>query len=415
MKNKISIKLLSIIPTFLLSTSLLVSMPVQADTQAYSTSPPSGLAANKVPMFVSFGFDDNGIAGIGSDGGMDWIIKLLKTKKNPDGSPVHVTFFNTTKYMAEPNVTETWKAAYREGHEIGNHTVLHEKGGKKQYDGDTALNFSVEQWKQKINSAQRSLKQMVSGLGGNNENPNVIGFRAPYLSYNENMFKALKASGMVYDTSMQEGWASNANNKNYPWPYTLPTGIWELNVAPFVIDNNHSNKVTGFDYNMWHNVWGKNLNKAESLKLLIQNFDARLAGNRAPFMLGAHTDYYDSTYEGSADFSRIEVSQRREVIEGFIDYVLEQPDVRIVPFNNIVNWMRNPVALSGGSSGVLDLDAMATKVNTYQEDVGNNYWKYFTQRSWAHRFLSKELESVATDLWNGNKSSVTLVMILIFN
>ena len=39
------------------------------------------------------------------------------------------------------------------------------------------------------------------------------------------------------------------------------------------------------------------------------------------------------------------LADRRIALECFIDYALQQPDVRLVAFKQVVEWMRNPVAI----------------------------------------------------------------------
>ena len=92
----------------LLISYFIFSIPVNAydfsDNQPYSQSPPGGLTPNQVPMFVSIGFDDNGISGLagsGGTGGLTWFLDFLRSKHNPagssnsstyDGTPARVTF-----------------------------------------------------------------------------------------------------------------------------------------------------------------------------------------------------------------------------------------------------------------------------------------------------------------------------------
>ncbi len=208
--------------------------------------------------------------------------------------------------------------------------------------------------------------------------------------YNDNTFEVLVKQGLTYDTSIEEGWESDQDGSNYSWPYTLNSGspgnkymldsgfpnkvplsprrgLWELGVHPLIVppDNltsqygiNHSirnkiksnlswfdttsGKITGFDYNLWGLA---KLNKAESLAVLKYTLDLRIQnGNRAPFMLGAHTDYYGS--KNASLFSQISVRDRQKVIEEFITYARSKSEVRIVPFISIVNWMRNPSAIN---------------------------------------------------------------------
>jgi hypothetical protein len=333
---------------------------------------------------------------------MTWILNYLRNKNNPasfgnpltyDSSPIRVSFFNTSKYQESGEsvfIKRAWNTAKKEGHEVGVHTVNHSHGAA----------FSAAQWKAEIsNTITHLTKPFDSNEQPGNLNPatgmgadrqKITGFRTPYLEYNDKTFEVLVQQGLTYDTSIEEGWESSQDGSNYSWPYTLNSGspgnkymldsgfpnkvalsprrgLWELGVHPLIVppDNltsrygvNHSirnkiksnvswfdttsGKITGFDYNLWAVA---KLNKAETLAVLKHTLDLRLQnGNRAPFMLGAHTDYYGS--KNASLFSQISVRDRQKVIEEFIAYARSKPEVRIVPFMSIVNWMRNPSAIN---------------------------------------------------------------------
>jgi hypothetical protein len=72
--------------------------------------------------------------------------------------------------------------------------------------------------------------------------------------------------------------------------------------------------------------------------------DLRLEGNRAPFMVGAHTGIYAKEYD-SDPVINISEAERRKAVEDFLDYALSKPEVRIVPPSAIIQWMRSPTAL----------------------------------------------------------------------
>jgi hypothetical protein len=57
---------------------------------------------------------------------------------------------------------------------------------------------------------------------------------------------------------------------------------------------------------------------------------------------GAHTDYYDTkyTFPENAD-----TSERQAAIEEFINYALSKPEVRVRPYIDVLNWMKNPEPL----------------------------------------------------------------------
>src|SRR5687768_9151432 len=57
------------------------------DRVAPSQDPPGGLAVKKVPLFVSFGWDDNGYSGLegtAGTGGMTWALETFAGRKNKD-------------------------------------------------------------------------------------------------------------------------------------------------------------------------------------------------------------------------------------------------------------------------------------------------------------------------------------------
>ena len=370
-------------------------------------SPPQRLLPDQVPMFFSIGFDDNSISGIegsGGTGGMSWILDFLRNKKNPvslgniltyDSTPIRVSFFNSSKYQQNfvvdnpVYVKRSWNTALIDGHEIGIHTVNHLHGSE----------FNTTQWSTEIGDtfdhlikpfALNELLNFPSATSGMGADPlKITGFRTPFLEYNDEMFSVLVQQGYSYDSSIEEGWEYTIDGSNYPWPYTLDSGspgnqymldsgfpnkeslsshpgLWELGVNPLVVPPDDSTlqygvnysirdkvkdnmpwfdleggKITGFDYNLWGLA---KLNKIESLATLKYTLDLRLQnGNRAPFMLGAHTDYFGS--KNASIFPQISVRERQEVIEEFIIYAQSKPEVRIVPFISILNWMRNPSAI----------------------------------------------------------------------
>ena len=84
------------------------------------------------------------------------------------------------------------------------------------------------------------------------------------------------------------------------------------------------------------------MTKAEFLATLKYTLDQRIAGNRAPFMFGAHTDYYSSKYTAVPNAT---VAERQQAIEEFIDYARAKPMVRVRSNKEILEWVRNPVPL----------------------------------------------------------------------
>jgi hypothetical protein len=396
------------------------------DRQAPSANPPGGLKPYEVPMFVAFGFDDNGYSGLegsGGEGGVQFVLDSFNSKRNPegrgntktfDGSSVLVTFFlkadNIDANELEDNslLKKSWRQAYTNGNEIGIHTYSHAHGVKINWNVIPAKRenvFTVEDWYEEMQlSFDRLLKPFDPNVkrddfsvGIGIRKADIIGFRTPYLEYNNATFTAVRKAGFLYECSIEEGWQRDQDGTDFLWPYTLHngspgdaynskktfgldrpivgkhSGLWELpSYALIIPPDEHCEKygipagfrermkkeqyyfdasdgrVTGLDWNLWFEY---HMSKAEFVTLLKYNLDLRLQGNRCPFLFGCHSDIYSSKY-GLNDMSpdeqkklRATVQERREALEEFLEYALSKPEVRVTTMKNILKWLKNPSRL----------------------------------------------------------------------
>ena len=352
------------------------------DYVAASSLPPKNMAISQSPQFVVIGFDDNT-----KSEGIEWAINLFKDKKNHDGSEARVSFYlNTegfTTWMEDDpeKLIKSVKLLAADNHEIGNHTYDHFKDKNEEYIKELDENG----WFNIINKSSNDLVD-IAGI----DRDKIYGFRAPYLVYTKNTFSVLKSLGFSYDCSIEEGSAQMYDGTNFRWPYQLNqgspgheenwygnpdnpdhisigkvTGLWELPNHVLMIPNDdicenygiseglwdkiknkikgvHDHKITGFDYNLWDLAA---LNKTEVLGILKYNLDLRLKGNRAPFMFGAHTQYYTSSW-ADTNAENATSSQMREAIEEFVEYALSKKEVRIRPAIDIINWCSNPTPIN---------------------------------------------------------------------
>ncbi len=369
-----------------------------------SQNPPANLPVEQVPLFVTMGFDDNGHSGWIDESrieGMRWASEFFASLTNPDGTgnsstydgfPGSVSFYHTSKYILgeseEPSelVRKSWYNAIQAGHEAGCHTQNHEEGGE----------FSEEKWRLEMQLCVDDLAKPYSdrvgifGLGLNRDQ--LPGFRTPYLDYNDNTFKAIKSMGFRYDCSIEEGGQPDQDGTNFYWPYTMDQGspgnqytssqeetpliapvpgLWEMpchmvicppdelceqyGVASGFRDrmaaidaaeydselfDTAEGKITGLDYNCLAMF---NMSAEEWLATLKYTLDLRIAGNRAPFLFGGHTDVYADGYDICPNIS---IADRRRVLEEFFQYALTKPMVRVVSYNKIIDWLENPIPLA---------------------------------------------------------------------
>jgi len=345
-----------------------------------SSLPPKNIEAKDTPQFVVFGFDDNT-----KSEGINWALDLFKSKINSDGSEATASYYINTQGLDIYNedtpskLLEAFKKLKTTQNEIGNHTYDHQMG----FDETQIRNFSLLKWTQEIENCDNNI---TSSIGVLKEKLN--GFRTPYLLYNNNTFKVLKAKNYLYDCSIEEGFAEEFNGKNFRWPYQLNDGsaghdeswngslenpnfvdlkpiedMWELPVYALMIPKDREcekygikkglwsrmkneipylgdHKIAGFDYNLWDSA---KLNKAEVLGILKYNLDLRLAGNHAPFTFGAHTQYYAD--EWAVNAPNATAKEMREAISEFLTYAISKPEVRVKSAIEVIRWCQNPKSL----------------------------------------------------------------------
>jgi peptidoglycan/xylan/chitin deacetylase (PgdA/CDA1 family) len=391
------------IGTVLISTFVLFA----ANYREASSVHPGDFPVEKVPQFVFIGADDCSEAEA-----ILWLVDFLGKLKNPDGSPVFMNFFVNGRYAQDnysgaadstvKKVWQAWKKAIDAGHEIGNHTYSHWYNSDFDEPREDPRLLGIERWNAEIIANDLTVTANL-GIPRNR----IYGFRSPFLEYNRATFEAATRRGFLYDCSIEEGMEPNQNGTNRYWPYQLTDGaeidsmqaewstgesdwgykaigkfpnsrMWEIPVYSYIVPHDSlfekygfkkglrtriikntpwfdsaSGNLTGFDYNMYApKSWeGASMKANECLATLKNTFDTHYSGNRAPMTLGIHPDYYmksrDRNYKSAGNFVK-----RRKIIEDFILYVLENPDVRIITGHSLISWMRNPVPL--GETPVLD-------------------------------------------------------------
>jgi peptidoglycan/xylan/chitin deacetylase (PgdA/CDA1 family) len=371
---------------------------VYGDNVPPSQNPPGGLQPAQCPQFVVFGIDDNKYRD-----GVLWAGEYLRGRVNPAGTgnpatydkmPARASFYTLAlpsycNYYLQRGIYDL----YLDGHEMGNHTLQHLNG--------VDSSFTVDKWKAEITPGMAFYTDTLRIPAAE-----IWGFRTPYLAYNNDVFTAIQQMGFIYDCSIEEGEDPALNDTNFYWPYTLDNGspganycvtagthepvdsshdgLWEMPVYLVIAppDNECANygiptglrhrlyqnllalggdttwdtttgRITGLDYNMWFDF---NMTKEDYVATLKYTLDKRMAGNRAPFIFGAHSDYYSLQYISEPKNCNTNYITRREAMEEFLTYALSKPEVRVVPVREVIRWMRNPVALNQAFNGPCTLN-----------------------------------------------------------
>jgi peptidoglycan/xylan/chitin deacetylase (PgdA/CDA1 family) len=275
-------------------------------------------------------------------------------------------FFSNGRHWKNRDTVAAHQRALAAGHEVANHTQNHENGRA----------FTVGHWKKEMTLCDETFA--ANGIPAEG----LVGFRTPFLAYNAQTFAAWAALGRLYDSSIEEGDEPDQDGTNFRWTYTLDEGspgnaanyqvgdprrvgrhpgLWEIALHVFMIpadadcarygatpglrariganlkqsygsgSGEPTDKITGLDWNVFE---AAKCTGPEFLAILKHTLDLRLAGNRAPFMVGGHTALYP-----------LSKPDRRKALEEFIAYALSKPEVRFATGPQLIGWLRQPVAL----------------------------------------------------------------------
>jgi len=339
------------------------------------------------PQFVVVGSDDNTIAE-----GIKWISGVIDKSKNADGSKMYMSFYTNTDqpglgWDLKNGLADAIYDVYKAGHEVGNHTSTHlycvEPGEIDKNGVDNGRKVSQE----KIYAEIKRVEELLTAKGIPKEHQ--FGFRTPYLRYSDLTFRAMTEIGFLYDCSISAA-DNNMAGDNF-WPYTLDIipgeqeldengnlppdnnanvsswgktspvgeykGLWELPAVNFAVPPDHAKivadalrknygekyifngYVTGLDWNLWADA---EMDSKQTVDTLMYTLQKNLAGNRAPFTVGLHSQFYFEPKE--SDFPRILPHERREAIEEFIRQAACLKDVFFVSADMVIRWMQNPVS-----------------------------------------------------------------------
>ncbi|MEM4267449.1 MAG: polysaccharide deacetylase family protein [Candidatus Woesearchaeota archaeon] len=168
---------------------------------------------------------------------------------------------------------ELMSKAIEEGHEIGSHTVRHYDGGKN------GKNWSKQQWVDELSEFDGHIEKLFFKNGRPYK---AVGFRAPYLSYNDAMYEALRELGYQYDTSHAGDFLR------------MHFGIKVIGVPQYIRDNKC--KLLGMDYN-WHLAGISNSELERMLKKEIEIKKAVIISMHSQKFYNGGKAYWDTVVE----------------------------------------------------------------------------------------------------------------------
>ncbi|TNY20211.1 hypothetical protein DMC30DRAFT_417191 [Rhodotorula diobovata] len=312
------------------------------DCLCASTSPPGGLDPKNVPQFVTFTADD--AIQLYTKDVMSY---FLGGRRNPNGCTPRMTYFTSLSYTNYSMVTEMY---VNNNTEIADHTMTHAG----------TPNAS------EINGNLRALNAFA-GIPMSD----IIGFRAPLLSWNGSTLEYLHNASFTYDSSMTSASYANASNTDAFWPYTLDSGVANNCLEQSAICQGRLKLPGLWEIPMYSTFgdsqsdihlmdpWLDSDKPEDVLEWLKFSFLTHYDGNRQPFGLYSHPIHLATGYPGVDDPIAM-----REMLQQFLDWVQAFDDVWIVSNAQLLAWMRDPVT----NDKMGDVDALKCEVPDVPED-----------------------------------------------
>ncbi len=304
-------------------------------------------SSSKPPQFIVLSFD-------GSKSLEMWQkTRTFAQKLNQEGKPLHFTYFISGVYFLAPGSTRLYhppqlaagtsligfsdskedivkrvsqiNGALTEGHEIASHANGHFRG----------FPWSKKDWNQEFDEFNKLVfdwqkNNQISTEVNLNLNPqDIVGFRAPLLSRNDNLYKILGERHFLYDSS---GLASSPS----AWPTKNTEGTWLIPLANIPLAGTKG-EIIAMDYNFYsRQSEARDLAKKDTptwQRLYKQTLDSYLGyfvknykGNRAPVIIGHHFSLWnDGVYW--------------QVMQDFAEKVCGQPEVYCTSFKELAAYL----------------------------------------------------------------------------
>ncbi|MDP2637805.1 MAG: fibronectin type III domain-containing protein [Candidatus Levybacteria bacterium] len=375
--------------------------PVSTSTLP-SQNPPASLKTNNVPQFVLLGSDDNNRAG-----GVEFFVNTMKNRLNPVGSGNSATYDNKPALMSfyligtniyGPNInSQEWRdqymAAYNNGHELGNHGFY---GLANDAPRGTVNNW-INNWIKPTHDAM--VKMGVSAQ-------DILGMRAAQDEVDPAFYQALKQFGYEYgnssttnhSTNLPAWWTGTLDNG---WPggatwdtrnYGQTQGVWE-------IPQTYAKDQSAYCDKDWFDTGKTGAQMVADLK---ETFTSLYNGTRTPYSICLHSQEWGpiNTIAGGG-VPTASILEKQQAMKDFMDWLLngQFPDVRIITHSQLLDWMKNPVALGPSPDPVPTPSLVATPTPTPTSVTLTNTTMNVYANSPIYAFKDT-VRGVATNTWN---------------
>lgn len=222
-------------------------------------------------------------------------------------------------------------AAHLQGNEIGTHFNGHFCSDNPPGSGDWSTadwNAEMDQFFGFMTNVQ-SNNGLTSSTTLNFGPDDIKGARTPCLEGDpDQLFQALKGHGLTYDSSF--------TRRGISWPTrSEPDGLWQMGMAEFPVHGTEHFQVT-MDYNFYYtqrSASSEGVTAEESAADAAQvqatyqdMYDATIAGNRAPLILGNHFNAWNN-------------NAYTESLGNFLLANCGKPDTYCVPYVDVISWM----------------------------------------------------------------------------
>lgn len=222
-------------------------------------------------------------------------------------------------------------AARAEGHEIASHGCGH-FDGKGWSEADWSAEFAQFRTILRDAYAINGISPEPAGWRAFAET-GITGFRAPYLSVNEALGKALAAEGFTYDASAVSRGPEMPSRKDGLWNFALP----------LIPEGPKARRIIAMDYNLFvrHSAGIENPDRdgrfeERTYQAFIDAFRRQYDGERVPLQIGFHF----TLMNGGAYWRALERFARETCI---------RPDVRCISYRELVDDLdATPPATAGG-------------------------------------------------------------------